>query len=644
MIVKRIKPKHAPTPTRAKSAVSYATSKAGKAGEAGFLANEIAALKRHAASLSSSDGGEVMLTLRHIAALEEMRVRLAGGIAASTERASALARYATRESTVTGATWSEIAGIAGWSTGDCFFAGITSPQSADREMARFAGSTKRGGHPIDHLVLSWPKHEQPSDEQLLYSANQVLTLSGVPPDCPRVLAVHRDTDNVHVHAILSRYRPAYSKVWSTPRWLDSLHRATRQVEIEMGFSHDNGNSVVVEVGGAKTVVDKRFQQAQLSAEAATFESRNLKPSFERYVRESRHEIEQVLSDSRDWNALHRLLAARLGIGLRRHGAGLVITNLSGLSEVNAKASFGGLSAPRLESLFGPWQQLRAPGAMQALRTLASVAPSKYQPGDAVTPSMASTTIQQALRDTRARVTATGEVRRTNRLATIQSEFERTLLSAGSGADRRRIEREFAQRRRRELEEERRKCREALDAAERLYAARLRTPLQLSRLDPNAVDSDLAPRIPRAGAPALLVMGIQVRLFIVQLPGLQAKSTEQGIEYRRSGDTIIRDDGERVHVHSEVSADIEDALAILLATRPETAERGVTITGSDEFRDRAMWVVARAGLTIANADQRMQMEFVLIRDSLSSIGADGLSSDAKTLPRTQNSGIRRRLVR
>ena len=166
-----------------------------------------------------------------------------------------------------------------------------------------------------------------------------------------------------------------------------------------------------------------------------------------------------------------------------------------------------------------------------------------------------------------------------------------------------------------MEEERRQCREALDAVERLYAARRRTPLQLSRLDPDAVDSDLVPRIPRAGAPALLVVGIQVQLFIVQLPGLHATSTGQGVEYRRSGSTVICDDGEQVHVHSEVSADIEDGLSILLATRPEAAERGVTITGSDEFRERAMWVVARAGLTIANADHGMQQHFDFIRDNL-----------------------------
>lgn len=166
-----------------------------------------------------------------------------------------------------------------------------------------------------------------------------------------------------------------------------------------------------------------------------------------------------------------------------------------------------------------------------------------------------------------------------------------------------------------MEEDRRKCREALDAAERLYAARRRTPLQLSRLDPNAVDSDLVPRIPRAGAPALLVVGIQVQLFIVQLPGLHATSTDQGVEYQRSGSTVIVDDGERVHVHSEVSADIEDGLSILLASRPEVAERGVTLTGSDEFRERAMVIVARAGLTIANDDGKMQAEFALVRDRL-----------------------------
>lgn len=78
---------------------------------------------------------------------------------------------------------------------------------------------------------------------------------------------------------------------------------------------------------------------------------------------------------------------------------------------------------------------------------------------------------------------------------------------------------------------------------------------------------------------------------------------------------ICDDRERVHVHSEVSADIEDGLAILLATRPEVAERGVTITGSDEFRDRAMRVVAQTGLIVANADQKMQVRFASIRDNL-----------------------------
>ncbi|MFT0635745.1 hypothetical protein ACMFY5_27160, partial [Pseudomonas sihuiensis] len=113
-------------------------------------------------------------------------------------------------------------------------------------------------------------------------------------------------------------------VWSAPRWIDALHRSARLVEIEQGFSHDNGNSVVVEVDGVKHIVDRRYQRAQLSAEAAQYESRNLRPSFERYVRESRHEIERVLADSRDWNAVHRLLSARLGIGLKRHGKGLAI--------------------------------------------------------------------------------------------------------------------------------------------------------------------------------------------------------------------------------------------------------------------------------------------------------------------------------
>lgn len=598
------------TVMRARAAVLYALGKV----QGRSVEHKIATLRHELEAMDSTAGGKAIRTLRLVEALEELQQQLTDGALITPDRASVLARYATNKSDITEATWCELAGIGGWSTGEAFFSGVASPQTADREMVRFASSTKRGGHPIEHLVVSWPAHEQPASEQMLHSANQVLTLSGVPRDCPRVLAIHRDTDNLHVHVVLSRYRPAHDTVWSAPRWIDALHRSARLVEIEQGFSHDNGNSVVVEVDGVKHVVDKRYKAAELSTEAATFEARNLKPSFERYIRESRHEIEQALTDSYDWNDLHRLLAARLGIGLKRHGKGLSITNLAE-PEVHAKASLGRLSALRLESLFGPWRQLGSPVAMQTLRTLAAAAPRRYQPGDGATPSVANAATRQVRNEMRTRVMAVGEVRQANRLATIQADLDRALLSVGSGADRRRIKQEFAQRRKRELEQERRERRIALEAVEHLYTAQQRTPLQLSRLDPDAVDSDLVPRISRAGAPALLVVGIQVQLYIVQLPGLHATSTEQGIEYRRSGDTVIRDDGARVHVHSEVSADIEDALVILLATRPEAAERGVTITGSDEFRDRAMRVVARAGLTIANADHGMQQQFAFIRDNL-----------------------------
>lgn len=599
------------TVMRARAAVLYALRKV----QGRSLEQKISTLRRELESMDSKAGGNAVRTLRMVEALEELQQQLADGTLVTPDRASVLARYATNKSAVTEATWCKLAGIGGWSTGEAFFAGVASPQTADREMVRFASSTKRGGHPIEHLVASWPAHEQPTAEQMLHAANRVLELSGVPRDCPRVLAIHRDTDNLHVHIVLSRYRPAHDSVWSAPRWIDALHRSARQVEIEQGFSHDNGNSVVVEVDGVKHIVDRRYQRAQLSAEAAQYESRNLKPSFERYVRESRQEIEQVLADSRDWNAVHRLLAARLGIGLKRHGKGLAITNL-GEPEVHAKASLGGLSAPRLEALFGPWRQLGSPVAMQTLRTLAAAAPRRYQPGDdAVTPSPTSAAIQQKRSELRNRVMTVGEARQANRVAALQKDFERALMSAGSGADRRRIERDFAQRRQRALEEERRERLAALGAVDRLHAVQQRTPLQLSRLDPDAVDSNLAPRIPRAGQPALLIVGIQVQLLVVELPGLQGIHTEHGIEYRRSGDTVICDDGERVHVHSELSADIADALDILVATRPEVAARGVTLTGSDEFRERAMLAVARAGLKLANPDPIMQRDFESIQSQL-----------------------------
>lgn len=605
-------------PSRAKKVVLYIVGKnhsehkESVARDLGFARSQL--------EIAMRDGqhGKSASLLRLIAALEYVDSQLDKAPAAAMlgddamERAGAIAGYVLRLSDRAEARWGFCNGQPGWLTGDSFYSGITSPSTASAEMALYAGKSTCGGNPIDHIVFSWPSFERFPIDVLLAAANAALRKTGFPDDCPRVLAVHTDTNNLHVHCCVSRYRPATGEVWSRGRIYDALSQACRETEIEFGFSHDNGNRVVIESNGEKQIVSRKYLAASLSATAASNELRFGVLSFESFVRQNRHGLEQCLQAAGDWEDLHLRLAQEFGVGVKQHGKGYVITDLSSTKSANCKASYGGLGAPKVEAAIGHYRQSARP--LAALRRSAKESPVSYAmalAGNAPAgpTAMHGVSILREARDEKLKAVKRRELAIQERR--VDAEKERHVIAlqrAATDPGRTTDENRFHAARLNEIKrEESRALMSRLDEIKRSH----RLP-RITALD--AGESTL--RHACSGSPTVSILGISV-LIKIELPGYEIRQSGGVVEYMRGGQPVLLDDGERVHVNSHLSNDIVDAIQILLARDPGAAERGITITGDDMFRDKAMHVIARIGLHVANQDNRMQSAFDLIKSAAES---------------------------
>ena len=154
--------------------------------------------------------------------------------------------------------------------------GLGSLATADVEMQGVAATNVRIKSPTVHLVFSFNEAETATldIEQKINAARAVLGHSRVRMrDHQYVLALHADTDNAHVHAVVGRVNPWTLKAWDTTRSKLRLSWAARETEIALGLQHDHGLAVVdTKIDGSKYV--RWATRAELRAQKiATHEQR-----------------------------------------------------------------------------------------------------------------------------------------------------------------------------------------------------------------------------------------------------------------------------------------------------------------------------------------------------------------------------------
>ncbi|MBO1811635.1 relaxase/mobilization nuclease domain-containing protein, partial [Serratia ureilytica] len=115
-------------------------------------------------------------------------------------------------------------------------------ETASAEMNFVAGQSTRCEDPVYHFILSWREEDNPRDSDIFECVTHSLEKLGM-AEHQYVSAIHRDTDNVHVHVAVNRVNPQTYKAASLWKNYDTLQKCCRELEARYGYTPDNGSWV-----------------------------------------------------------------------------------------------------------------------------------------------------------------------------------------------------------------------------------------------------------------------------------------------------------------------------------------------------------------------------------------------------------------
>ena len=237
---------------------------------------------------------------------------------------------------------------------------VTSDLNAQiAEMIALAHDAVRSPDPIDHLVLSWPEGEHPSEEQieevidLLLDELKVLTHLAL-------YALHVDTENWHLHVILNRVHPEELNVVKIDGGFGfkALHRACARMEHAQGWKPQK--NALYRVNEKGEVVPTSSERQERGGKPTSSQIDNELRKGEKSAARLAIEIAgPILADARSWVEAHEQLSQH-DMRYLKAGSGAVIQ----VGEVRVKASTVSREAtlPELEKRLEPYVSPHAHGA------------------------------------------------------------------------------------------------------------------------------------------------------------------------------------------------------------------------------------------------------------------------------------------
>ncbi|EQD47572.1 Relaxase/mobilization nuclease family protein [mine drainage metagenome] len=233
-------------------------------------------------------------------------------------------------------------------------------------------------NPAYHVALSWRDGEHPTIPQVDHAVAHVMKALGM-TECQALWALHRDTDQDHVHVVMNRVHPDKGIVLGPPRFdYRVIDKACRELELAQGWQHTPG-PYVIEGGPHGPVIVRRsrrerYERGLLHATRTTPEGQPVfnssqqaeraarnqgVPSFQDWVTgdpaRALHAVLQRLDPT--WAEVHRAIAD-YGVRITREGTGMIVTTTLPEGRIlTAKASQLGrtCSKARLEQRLGPYR-------------------------------------------------------------------------------------------------------------------------------------------------------------------------------------------------------------------------------------------------------------------------------------------------
>jgi hypothetical protein len=233
-----------------------------------------------------------------------------------------------------------------------------------QEMIDLAEVAKKSPQPVQHWILSWREGEHPTATQAAAAVATFVREMGL-ADHQVVYALHRDTENYHLHLAVNRVHPETEKVISVNDGFDHevAHRAIARIELEQGWQReDRGLFVVRTDGELERARSRGHRQRQPTTRARDFEHRTGERSAQRIAAEVAAPIIRAVGN---WGDLHRALS-REGIRFERKGSGAVLW--VGGEVVKASSAGRECSMAALSKRFDDYQPDLAPSRHPRLGT------------------------------------------------------------------------------------------------------------------------------------------------------------------------------------------------------------------------------------------------------------------------------------
>lgn len=227
-------------------------------------------------------------------------------------------------------------------------------ETAAAEMNMVAAQNRHVKDPVYHFIISWPVSDTPRDGQIFGSVQYSLEALGLKGH-QYVAAIHRDTDNVHVHVAANRVNPVTYKAANMWGDVDELQKGMRVLERHYGFTQDNGSW---QMNADNQLVRTGLHYHSAPQGAAKREIFSNQESFYHYAVETvREKVDQTLGNQEaTWKKLHLMLHEN-GLGLREQGGGLVIYDFVRPGDLAVKASsvHPSLTKASLEPVYGVYE-------------------------------------------------------------------------------------------------------------------------------------------------------------------------------------------------------------------------------------------------------------------------------------------------
>jgi hypothetical protein len=217
-------------------------------------------------------------------------------------------------------------------------------ETAWREMKAVADMNGRVKDSVYHFTVSWPHYENPTDKQMFAVGRAGMKAIGMEKH-QYLAAVHRDTDQAHVHVMVNRIDPeTYRSVYPS-RDFFKLDKCMREMELEQGWSHSKGPYAVFERDGKKVVdwavgkeVRRQQQRQKLPGKARQMEVMSGNESLASYAQgAAKKEALEVLRKGGNWRELHKALEQH-GLEIKPKGQGLAIYSKKDPEQAPIKAS------------------------------------------------------------------------------------------------------------------------------------------------------------------------------------------------------------------------------------------------------------------------------------------------------------------